>query len=119
MKFILYAQRDRVLEAVKNAPNGWTVSLTEPRRSLEQNALMWSLLGELADQVDWHGQKLTAENWKDVLTAGLKRQRVVPGIDGGFVVLATSTRRMTKPEMSELIEMIYAFGAEQGVEFGQ
>lgn len=119
MKFVLYPKRDRVLEAVKNAPEGFVVTITEPRRSTEQNALMWSLLGELSDQLDWHGQKLTPENWKDMCTAALKRQRVVPGIDGGFVVLGTSTRRMTKPEMSELIDFIYAFATEHGVEFGQ
>ena len=78
---------------------------------------MWALLGELSEQVEWHGQYLTPENWKDVLTAGLKRQQVVPGIEGGFVVLGTSTRRMTKAEMSELVDFIYAFGAQRGVNF--
>lgn len=52
-----------------------------------------------------------------MLTASLKQQQVVPGIDGGFVVLGTSTRRMSKPEMNELIELIYAFGIEHGVKF--
>lgn len=54
-----------------------------------------------------------------MLTAGLKRQQVVPGIDGGFVVLGTSTRNMTKSEMGDLIELIYAFGAEHGVRWHQ
>ena len=103
--------------AVKQAPDGYRVEIKPATRSLEQNARMWAMLTDLADQVVWHGQKLTAENWKDVLTAGLKRQQVVPGIDGGFVVLGTSTRKMTKPEMAELIEFITAFGTQQGVVF--
>lgn len=120
-KFILYNRqcRDRAIEAVRQAGDEYIVTVTEPKRSMVQNALMWVLLGELAEQVNWHGQKLTAENWKDMCTAALKRQQVVPGIDGGFVVLGTSTRKMTKLEMSELIDFIMAFGAQQGVEFGE
>lgn len=95
------------------------VSVSEDRltRTTVQNARMWSMLGEIAEQVEWHGQRLDAVAWKDVLTAALKRQKVVPGIDGGFVVLGTSTSRMTIAEMSELIDLAAAFGAEHGVRF--
>jgi hypothetical protein len=55
--------------------------------------------------------------WKDVFTAALKRQKVVPGLDGGFVVLGSSTRKMTKQEMGDLMELMAAFGAERGVIF--
>lgn len=103
---------------VQNVPNGTTVEFRAPRRSLDQNALMWSLLGQISKQVDWYGQKLSSEDWKDVLTASLRRTRVVPGIDAGtFVPLGMRTSQMTKEEISELIELIYAFGAERGVKF--
>jgi hypothetical protein len=87
------------------------------KRTSEQNRMMWSVLTDLAEQVEWHGQYLSKENWKDVLTAALKRQQVIPGIDGGFVVCGTSTSKMTVPEMTELIELALAFGAERGVKF--
>jgi hypothetical protein len=51
------------------------------------------------------------------MTAALTKQDVVPGIDGGFVVLGKSTSKMTKGEMSELQTLIEAFGAQQGVRF--
>ena len=86
-------------------------------RSVEQNRRMWSMLRDLSHQVVWHGQKLADTEWKDVMTAALKRQRVVPGIDGGFVVLGTSTRAMKVAEMTELMELMAAFGTQQGVEF--
>jgi hypothetical protein len=73
------------------------------------------MLHDISDQVDWYGQKLTPEEWKDVLTAGLKKQRAVPGIDGGFVILGAHTSTMSKGDLSELIELIAAFGAEHGV----
>jgi hypothetical protein len=103
---------------VQNVPAGTTVEFRAPRRSLDQNALMWSLLGQISKAVDWYGQKLSSEDWKDVLTASLRRTRVVPGIDAGtFVPLGMRTSQMTKEEISDLLELIYAFGAERGVKF--
>lgn len=94
-----------------------TVEAKRPTRSTEQNRRMWAMLGEVSEQVTWHGQKLSPQDWKDMATAALKRQRVVPGIDGGFVVLGTSTSRMTVAEMTELMDFLEAFGAQQGVRF--
>ena len=103
---------------VQNVPNGTTVEFRAPRRTLDQNALMWSLLGQVSKQVDWYGQKLSSEDWKDVLTASMRRTRVVPGIDAGtFVPLGMRTSQMSKEELGDLIELIYAFGAERNVKF--
>lgn len=61
---------------------------------------------------------MTPEEWKDVFTAGLKRQRVVPGLDGGFVVLGARTSEMSKEEMAQLQELIEAFAVERDVDLG-
>lgn len=87
-------------------------------RSLQSNALMWAMLADIASQVEWHGKKLGSADWKAVFTASLKSMNVVPNLDNtGFVVLGQSTSKMTIKEMSELIELMYAFGAEHGVKF--
>lgn len=52
-------------------------------RSTAQNALLWSCLTDVSRQVEWYGQKLTPEDWKEMATAALKDQRVVPGIEVG------------------------------------
>ena len=89
-------------------------------RSTEQNAKMWAMLGDVSKQVDWHGKKLAPEDWKHVFSAAITKQAVVPNLDGtGFVVLGQSTSAMTKAELSELIELISAFGAERGVEWSE
>lgn len=93
------------------------IEVKQETRSLEANARMWAMLTDVSKQVDWYGRKLTPEEWKHVCTAALKKQDVVPGIDGGFVVLGKSTSKMTKGEMSELQTLIEAFGAQQGVRF--
>lgn len=95
----------------------------QPTRTLEQNDKMWAVLTDIARQVEWHvdGKKqlLEPEDWKDILTAGLKKtQRVAAGVDGGFVMLGVRTRKMKVGEMIELIEFAHWFGAEHGVQWG-
>ena len=110
--------RKRAASAIMDAPDGYIVRISKPTRSLESNSLLWVLLGEVSKQVEWYGSKLTAEEWKDVFSASLKKQKVVPALDGGFVVCGQRTSKMTKSEFSDLIELIYAFGAIKGVNFG-
>ena len=112
------AERSQIATWARNVPVGTTVEFRAPRRSNDQNSLMWSLLSQISKQVDWYGTKLTSEDWKDVLTASLRRTRVVPGIDAGsFVPLGMRTSQMTKQELADLLELIYAFGAERSVKF--
>ena len=100
------------------APDGWVVTFRPPTRSLEQNAKLHAMLSEVADQVVWYGQKLVADDWKRIFAAALTKVRVVPGIDpGSFVPVGLRTSDMTIGEMNDMIELIYAFGAEHGVTF--
>ena len=94
-----------------------TLEVRPEKRSDAQNRRLWAMLADISAQVDWYGQKLTSEEWKDVFSASLKRTKVVPGLDGGFVVCGQSTSRMTRAEMCELQELMEAFGAQQGVKF--
>jgi len=65
------------------------VEVREETRSVAQNARLWAMMEDIARQVDWYGQKLTKDEWKDVFSAAMKRTKVVPGLDGGFVVCGT------------------------------
>lgn len=101
-----------------SAPAGHCVKVTPPTRSLESNAALWAMLADVSAQVVWHGRKLDSESWKHVFSSSLQKQDVVPNLDGtGFVVMGISTSRMSKREMSDLLELIQSFGAQQGVVF--
>ena len=117
----LVPQLNRVWELVKRGLAGGPVVVTLGReqRSLSQNAKMWPMLTDMSRQVEWYSEKLTPDEWKHVVTAGLLKQRAVPGMDGGFVVLGQSTSKMPKAEFSQLIEIIYALGAEQNVQWSE
>jgi hypothetical protein len=109
--------KNRAVQAVKDAQDGYIVTVSEPTRNLDQNAALWAMLTDISRQVDWYGNKLSQEEWKSVFSSALKRQKVVPGLDGGFVVCGQSTSKMTKSEFSELLELIAAFGANNRVKF--
>lgn len=95
-----------------------TLELRPEKRSDAQNRRLWAMLSDIAAQVNWHGKKLGAEDWKAIFTASLRSMNVVPNLDNtGFVVLGQSTSKMTKAEMCELQTLMEAFGAEKGVRF--
>lgn len=114
------AERMRAVDWINRAPTGTRVLFQASKRTTDQNAKLWVLLTEIADQVEWHGMKLQPADWKLIFLHGLNTElRIVPSIDGkGFVNLGTSSSKLSKQEMSMLIELILMFGAERGVKFG-
>lgn len=118
---ILNGSADRALATrwIAQSPAGTRIEFKAAKRSLDQNSRMWAMLTDVATQLEWHGQRLRADDWKLVFLDALKREvRVVPNIDGnGFVNLGRSSSDLSKQEMSDLMELIEAFGAKHGVEF--
>ena len=119
IKIIGEPQRQRAIELIRMLPMDvvHTVKIEEYKatRNLHQNAKLYAMLTDISNQVVWYGQKLTKEEWKDIFTSAMKKLKVVPGIDGGFVVIGAHTSKMSIAEMAELIEFMYAFGAQHNV----
>lgn len=110
--------RAKAIDWIRRAPKETRVTFQGPRRTIDQNSKLWAMLTEVAEQVEWYGQKLSPIDWKDMFTASLRKARVVPGIDpGSFVLLGLHTSEMDKVELAALIELIFAFGAQHGVTF--
>lgn len=114
--------RQRAIECVSKAPVGYVVTVKEPTRSLEQNAMLWALLQAFADQLLWpvNGAmvRMEPEEWKDVLSAAFKREqaRLAMGLDGGVVMLGLRTSKMGKREFGEFVEFLQSVAADRGVE---
>lgn len=111
--------RERVCAWARKAPMNTRVEFKEPKRSIPQNDRFWASLTDVARQVEWHGVRLSADDWKLVFMDALKQEmRLVPNIAGtGFINLGRSSSDLSKAEMSDLLELIYAFGANYGVKF--
>lgn len=111
--------RQRAINWVQKAPAGTRVEFKEAKRSTEQNDKMHAMLTEVASQCLWHGLKLNVPDWKLVFLDGLKKEsRVVPNWEGnGLLSLGRHTSDLGVKEMTDMIELIYAYGAEHGVTF--
>lgn len=96
-----------------------TLSVADERRSSEQNRKLHALLQDIAQRREWAGRKWDAEVWKRLLVAAWTRARgeqslIVPALDGhGVDVVFRRTSRMSKAELSELIDFIQAWEAQQ------
>jgi hypothetical protein len=120
-QIVINGNADRALAArwAEQAQPGTRIEFKASKRTLDQNSKLWAMLTDVAVQLPWHGQKLRADDWKLIFLDALKRElRIVPNIDGtGFVNLGRSSSDLSKQEMSELLELIAAFGASHGVQF--
>lgn len=115
--------REKAIDWIRRAPADTRVEFKGPKRSLPQNDRMWAMLTDLSVQLAWYGQRMAAEDWKLIMLDALRREtheqlRIVPNTDGtGFVNLSTSSSDLSKDEMTALIEIIFAFGAQHSVEW--
>lgn len=117
--------RQRAIDEVGMAPDGYTVTVAEPTRNSEQNAAMWVVLQAFSEQLEWpvNGRmtQLDSEGWKDILSAAFKKEnaRLAMGLDGGVVMLGLRTSKMGKREFSEFLDFLHATAADRGVELDQ
>ena len=113
--------RRRAMSCVAEAPEGYVVTVQEPTRSTDQNAAQWPILEAFAEQLQWpvNGAmvKLTAEEFKDVLTAAFQGEtvRLAMGLNGGVVMLGLRTSQMGKRRFSEWLDFLNATAALRGV----
>lgn len=111
-----------VAEFVRGFGGPCELEVRAPRRTLDQNALLWARLSDISKQVDWvvDGElaKIAPEDWKAIFTAALEGEnRMAKGLNGGTVMLGVSTSRMSKKAMTDLQDLIGAFAAGKGVRF--
>jgi hypothetical protein len=111
--------RDKACAWVKQAPYGTRIEFKATRRTIPQNSMLWSLLTDIANQVPWHGVRLRPDDFKLLFLDALKQEiRMVPNLNGdGFCNLGRSSSDLTKDEMTQLIELIIAWGTQKGVVF--
>jgi len=120
---VLYGPRSRkdAHDWIDRAPDNARVTIAGPKRSVDQNAKLHAMLTEVAMQAEWGGKRRSVEDWKDIFTAALRSEQkgldVVPGINGGFVLLGLHTSSLSVAEFGDLITLVEMFGARHGVQF--
>lgn len=110
--------RDRAAQYIAQAPEGYVVDVTPPRRNGEQNAALHARLGEIAARCEWAGRRWDIDTWKRLLTAAWCRATgepvvMLPALDGaGVDIVFRRTSSLTKRECSDLLEFVNAWAAE-------
>jgi hypothetical protein len=99
------------------------LTLAEPTRNNDQNALLHAVLSDIAEQLEWAGEKRDLETWKRLLVAAWMRATgrnvtLLPAIDGqGFDALYQRTSKLGKAECAELIDYVTAWAVDNSVTF--
>ena len=113
------SQRAYAHRLVDAAPVGSVVEVSAPKRSVEQNARLWALLSRISAAKP-QGRVMTTDQWKCVFMDALGiKARWVSGLDGVSVVnTGYRSSRLSIGQMSELMEMMAAYAAEQEIDLG-
>jgi hypothetical protein len=110
-----HADRDRAIRTIQAAPAGSIVEVRAPRRSTDQNSLLWSILSQISVAKP-QGRMHTPEVWKCLfMHAAGHAVQFEPGLDGSPFPIGFRSSRLTKRQMTDLIEFIFAYAAEQGL----
>ncbi len=113
------ADRQRAAHWVATAPIGTRVEFKATKRTLDQNSRMWAMLTDVATQATHMGKKYTPDQWKVLFMAACGNEvQFLPSLDGStFIPWGQRSSDLSKQEMTDLIEFIFAWGAEHGVTF--
>ena len=111
--------RQKAAAWAHKAPVGTRIEFKAAKRTLDQNSLLWAALTDVAQQATHMGQKYTPDEWKILFMHACGREvRFLPGLDEKtFVPWGQSSSDLSKQEMTDLIETIFAWGASHGVIF--
>jgi hypothetical protein len=122
--------RQMASRACIQAPDGFIVEIKAPTKSSDQQAKYHAMFADVAKQVPFMGSMRDLETWKRLLVDAFARVKaaegdpvqgvgaIVPNLDGtGFVQLGVQTRKFSKRHAAEFIEFLYAWGAENNVQW--
>lgn len=119
-QFILINPRVRqnAIEAVRSAAPDSVVSVAPKKRTTAQNAKMWAMLADVARSKP-EGRQWAKETWKAAFLHFLGHQvQFAEGLDGsGPFPLGFRSSSLTVKQMIDLIDCIYAYGTQHGVEW--
>lgn len=108
--------RARAIELIVKAPAGWVATLAEPKRSNDQNDMMWSLLTTIS-MAEPFGRKHTPDDWKAIaMNACGWECQFIEGLDGRPFPQGFRSSQLKKSQMSALIEWLLAFMAENDIQ---
>jgi hypothetical protein len=113
------AQRDLAKRMIDLAPDMAVVNIREAGRSGDQNAKLWAMISDVS-RAKPEGRTHTAEVWKCLFMSACGHAvQFEQGLDGKPFPIGFRSSRLSKAEMSDLIESVYSYGALHGVRWSE
>jgi len=111
------ADRDKACKWAQGVPMGSRIEFKETKRSIPQNDRFWALLTEIADHMRPLGRDYPPENWKIIFMAAYGHEvKFLPSLDQKtFIPVGHSSSDLSVREMSDLMEFMSAWAAENGI----
>ncbi len=107
-------QAHRLIDA---APKDAVVTVKPPKRTIDQNAKMWAMLTDIS-MAKPDGLAHTPDVWKAIFMNHVGHQvQFVMGLEGEMFPIGFRSSRLTKQQMSDVIEAMYEYGARHGVQW--
>ena len=108
-------QRARAKALIDAAPDRAIVQIKPETRSNEQNNLLWALLSTVS-RAKPDGRAHTPDIWKSLFMSACGHAvQFETGLDGQPFPIGFRSSRMTKEQMTDLIEFILQYCAEKGI----
>lgn len=108
--------RDKAKRLIDAAPSGFVSVVREPRRSTSQNARMWAMLSDVAQQAVHNGSKYSPEAWKTLFMHAMGQEvSFMTGLSGEPFPVGFRSSRLSVPQMVELQDFIECWCANNGV----
>ncbi len=111
--------RKRAVNLAWQAPDGYVLTVAEPKRTVAQSDKMWAMLTDVSVAMPL-GRRHTPDDWKAIFmnACGWECQ-FVEGLDGRPFPKGFRSSHLTKSQMGDLINFIQAFGDENGVRWSE
>lgn len=115
IRLVSELNRERAKRLIDQAPPRALVNIRPETRSNEQNALLWSLLSEVS-RAKPDGRTHTPDVWKALFMSACGHAvQFEVGLDGAPFPLGFRSSRLTKEQMTDLIEFILQYCAEKNI----
>lgn len=111
------AQRTFAKSLIDRAPLDAVVVIREANRTLDQNALLWAALSDIS-RAKPEGRMHTPEVWKELFMHACGHEvRFEMGLDNRPFPAGFRSSKLSKKQMGDLLDFIFAWGAERGIQF--
>ena len=107
--------RQRAIEAVKNARQGWVVRIEPPNRTSAQNSFYWATLAAISEQIRPQGQAHDQDVWHAYFKTRFLPGRMIELPNGQVMESEPTTTGLTKAQFSDYVEQVLAWAINHGL----